>query len=109
MRIICVGFYKLTLNIITTRDRTCPWSETPQNLEKSSLLLRAKSLPFHKSAACISGIDEPPNSGAAKYRDNSTRIDRRRITEGPCASHCKPDISRAQYKLRLRNGNRLRD
>ena len=80
MRIICVGFYKITSNIIATLARICPWSGTPQNLEKSSHLPRVKSSPSHKSAACITGIDEPPNSGAARYLDNSTRIDRRRIT-----------------------------
>jgi len=80
MRIICVGFYKLTANIITNLARICPWSKTPHFLEKLSYLQRVKSSPSHKSAAYITGIDEPPKSGAAGYRDNSTRIDRRRIT-----------------------------
>jgi hypothetical protein len=38
-----------------------------------------KSSPSHKSAACITGIDEPPDFCAAWSRDNSTQIDRRRI------------------------------
>src|SRR5262249_44900750 len=80
MRIICVGFYNLTANSITNLARICPWSKTPQFLEKLSHLQRVKSSPSHKSAACITGIDEPPNSGAAGYRDNSTWIDRRRMT-----------------------------
>ena len=80
MRIICVGFYKLTANIITNLARICPWSKTPHFLEKLSHLQRVKSSPSHKSAVCITGIDEPPNSGVAGRRDNSTRIDRRRIT-----------------------------
>src|SRR5262249_1239493 len=79
MRIICVRFYELTSNIITTLGRISPWSETPQPLDKSNLLRKVKSSPSRKSAACIIGIDEPPNFGAAGSRDNSTRIDRRRI------------------------------
>src|SRR5215813_14355518 len=80
MRITCVGFYELTANIITNLARICPWSETPQNLEKSSHLPRVKSSPSHKSAACIIGIVGPPNFGAAAGpRNNSTLIDRRRI------------------------------
>src|SRR5215813_5876385 len=75
MRIICVGFYELTSTIITTLGRISPWSETPQPLEKSNPLRRARSSPSHKSAACIIGIDEPHNFGAAGPRDNSTRID----------------------------------
>src|SRR5215813_140423 len=64
MRIICVGFYELTSTIITTLGRISPWSETPQPLEKSNPLRRARSSPSHKSAACIIGIDEPHNFGA---------------------------------------------
>src|SRR5262249_7535100 len=79
MRIICVGFYELTSNIITTLGRISPWSETPQPLEKSNLLRRAKLSPSHKSAACIISIVEPPNFSATGPRDNSTRVDRRRI------------------------------
>src|SRR6185436_18324190 len=77
MRVICVGFCKLTANIITNLARICPWSKTPHFLEKLSHLQRVKSSPSHKSAACIIDIDEPPNSGAAGYRDNSTRNNRR--------------------------------
>src|SRR5262249_17231711 len=76
MSIICVGFYELTPTIITPLGRISPWSETPQPLEKSNPLRRARSSPSHKSAACIIGIDEPHNFGAAGPRDNSIRIDR---------------------------------
>src|SRR5215510_14647401 len=80
MRIICEGFYDLTSTIITTRCHISPWSETPQPLEQSNLLRRAKSSPSHKSAACIIGIVGPRNFGAAKSpRNSSTQIDRRRI------------------------------
>jgi len=80
MRIICAGFYEIISHIITTLGRISPWSETPQPLGKSNILPRAKSSPSRKSAACIIGIDEPPNFGAAAGpRDNSTWIDRRRI------------------------------
>src|SRR5215475_6986667 len=80
MRIFCVGFYDLTSTIITTRGHISPWSETPQSLEKSNLLRRAKSSPSHKSAACIIGIVVPRNFGAATGpHNNSTQIDRRRI------------------------------
>jgi hypothetical protein len=76
---ICAEFYEIISNIITTLARICPWSETPQNLEKSNLFRRARSSPSHKSADCIIGIVGPPNFGAAGPPDNSTRIDRRRI------------------------------
>src|SRR5262247_4778537 len=80
MRIICVGFYELTSTIITTLGHISPWSETPQPLEKSNLLRRAKSSPSHKSVACITGIVGPRNFGAATGpRNSSTQIDRRRI------------------------------
>jgi hypothetical protein len=80
MRIICAGFYEIISDIITTLGRISPWSETPQPLEKSNILPRAMSSPSRKPAACIIGIDEPPNFGAAAGpREKSTRIDRRRI------------------------------
>src|SRR5262245_20082614 len=65
MRIICVGSYRLTANIITNLARICPWSRTHHFLEKLSHLQRVKSSPSHKSAVCVTGIDEPPNSGVA--------------------------------------------
>jgi hypothetical protein len=43
---------------------TYHWSETLQRQEKSTILQRAKSSPFHKSEAYIIGIDEPHNFGA---------------------------------------------
>src|SRR5262245_991251 len=80
MRIICAGFCEIISNIITALGRISPWSETPQPLEKSNILRRAKSSPSHKSAACIIGIDEPHDFGAAAGpRDNSTQIDQRLI------------------------------
>ena len=65
---------------ITTLGRIDDWSETLQRHEKSDLRQRAKSSPYHKSAAYIIGIDDPHNFVAVVGpRDNSTRIDQRLI------------------------------
>src|SRR5262249_7870681 len=73
-----MGF--LSRGCITNLARISPWSEILRHHEKSNLRQRARSSPFHKSAACIIDIVGPPNFGAvADPRDNSTRIDHKRI------------------------------
>src|SRR5215813_4829698 len=72
-------FYGSISITFTMLGRINRWGGTHQSHERSKRRRRARSSPSHKSAACIIGIDEPPNFGAAGSCDNSTRIDRRWI------------------------------
>jgi hypothetical protein len=73
MRIICAEFYDSISITITTHGRIDHWSETLHRHEKSNLRQRAKSSPYHKSAACITGISGQLEAGSVNMFPNTDR------------------------------------